>query len=86
MRSVQGINRRKGRNNTSGYVDVVQNHNRWCACVTLNGKRVYDKTFNCAGCAILARDKAAIIWHGDAAYINLPNCMAYPEYGEVDAI
>lgn len=79
--SVQSINRRKGRNNTSGYVGVVKNRNRWRACITLNGRRVYDKTFDCAGCAALARDKEAIVWHGRAAYINLPDCITCPDCG-----
>ena len=73
--SVQGCNRRRGRNNTSGYVGVMQNRTRWRACVMVNGNRVYDATFNCKGCAAVARDKAAVKYHGEAAYINLPEAI-----------
>jgi len=55
-------NRRKSKNNTSGFVGVFwdKNKDKWRARVNVNKKAVYLGYFSCKGDAITARKKANI--------------------------
>lgn len=65
---------RKGlqKNNTTGFVGVVRRRSgRYGAEIKHEGKKIRLGTFDSAIEAAAARDKAAIQYHGEFAYLNL---------------
>lgn len=59
-KTIQAINQRIGRNNTSGYVGVASNGANWTARITVNNKRVCLGTFSTKKEAVQARDNYII--------------------------
>lgn len=69
------MNRRKPRNNTSGYKGVYQFYltGKWIGQIRANGKRYHLGCFNTPEDAALAYNKAALIHHGEYAVLNKIN-------------
>ncbi|SRR6266478_1769386 len=67
-------NRRKQRNNTSGYIGVYwhQGASKWLAQIVENGKWIYIGIFADLVEAAHAYDQAAKKYHGEFAYLNFP--------------
>lgn len=71
-KSQNGMNRSKQKNNKSGYKGVSwsNQHKRWIAQLTLNGKRVLNKLFKTKEEAAKAYNEAAIKYFGEFAQLN----------------
>ena len=59
-RSIQNINRRKFKTNTSGYIGIAKEHNKWLARIKINNNYIRIGLFNIKEEAILARDNYII--------------------------
>jgi hypothetical protein len=69
-----GCNRRKNRNNKSGYIGVHYHRlcKKWQAALRVNGVKIYLGLFPTAEDAARVRDYAAIEHHGQFASLNFP--------------
>ena len=65
-----GRNRKKNRNNTSGYKGVFKFRDRWLARIGVDMKSVHLGVFKDKKEAALAYNEAAIKYHGKFALIN----------------
>ena len=67
-------NRRTPTTNTSGYIGVswMKRNRKWRARVEVDGARIHIGMFNSALDAAIARDAAAIKFHGEFASLNFP--------------
>jgi len=63
-------NRKKHRNNTSGYTGVCKKGNSWTARIKHNGKIMHIGSYPTAEAAAAARDQKAIELHGEYASLN----------------
>lgn len=65
-------NRRKHRNNTSGYKGVswIRRYGKWQATISVNGKNINLGRFDCKVEAARAYNQAAIQHYGDRAELN----------------
>lgn len=65
-------NRRKNRNNTSGYKGVVLERGKYRARIKVDYKIISIGTYRTAKEAALAYDQAALKYHGQFARLNFP--------------
>ncbi len=63
-------NRKIDKDNKSGYRGVSKHQNKWLVHLILNGKIVFNKTFDTPEEAALAYDEAAKKYHGRFAKLN----------------
>ena len=63
-------NRKKHKNNTSGYKGVSKAGKKWKVNISKNGKRYYLGLFSCKKEAALEYNKAALKLHGKFARLN----------------
>lgn len=63
-------NRRKQRNNTSGYIGVSRNRSKWRARIRVNGKYIPLGNYNNSKEAAQAYNEAALKHHGEFAVLN----------------
>ena len=66
-------NRRRNRNNTSGYKGVTLDRGKYRARIRVNYKMVNIGQFETAIEAARAYDTAALVYHGDYARLNFPS-------------
>jgi hypothetical protein len=55
-------------NNTSGYTGVYELRGKWYACITVNGKTIRSKTFDCKDDAVLERKNLEKIYFNNFNY------------------
>ena len=55
-------------NNTSGYTGVYELRGKWYACITINGKTIRSKTFDCKDDAISERKNLEKIYFSNFNY------------------
>lgn len=69
-----GRNRKKSKNNTSGYKGVHwdKHHRKWRAKIMINGRRLHLGHFADPADAARAYDNAAVLYYGDFALTNFP--------------
>jgi hypothetical protein len=65
-------NRRKHRNNTSGFTGVYKQGSRYISRIRVGGKLLHVGSFLCPEDAARARDKAALEHFGEFASLNFP--------------
>jgi hypothetical protein len=63
-------NRRKHKNNSSGFTGVTADGNRWLARLWADGKQIYVGWYKTKEAAAHARDKAARKHHKEFARLN----------------
>ncbi len=72
--SQNGMNKGKQSNNTSGYKGVYKHEiGRWAARINAGGKKISLGLYKDVLDAAKAYDKAALKYHGEFAYLNIPN-------------
>jgi hypothetical protein len=73
-RMQNGWNRKRQRNNVSGYIGVCwrSSRNCWIAQIDANYRRIRVGSFKNAKEAASAYDRAAILYHGEFARLNFP--------------
>jgi len=71
-RSQNGMNRKINKNNTSGYKGVYwhKQHQKWCAQIKINNKKIHLGYFDNKIDAVKARDEAAKKYHGEFARLK----------------
>lgn len=69
------MNNKLQTNNTSGYTGVYwsEHHQKWFACIKLNGKKIGAGYYSIKEEAAIARDKLAKQYFGDFARLNYGN-------------
>jgi hypothetical protein len=67
-----GRNRRRNKNNTSGFKGVSKDGYKWRAVITVQGRKVWLGQFSTKELAAVAYDKAAKRYFGRFAYLNFP--------------
>jgi len=65
-------NRRRQKNNTTGYIGVRRSDDRFQARIKVNGKFISLGGYGTAIEAAIARDAAAVVYHGEFASLNFP--------------
>ena len=70
-------NKSKLSKNTSGYIGVYKYKDRWTAQLTHNNKTMHLGIFKSKIEAAKARDKAAILYHGEFAKLNFPEVLDF---------